>query len=308
MSSRIAPLIAQCLISMLILFALAAAPISAQGSPLALKLHQALFVEGPDNSQPSGLTLCNGTLLAVSDKHDDTVFKIRIGPDVAYMEPYLTFSAPSQGWFQRLDFEGITCDSLGNLFLISETRSQILHLTPDGARASWITPNLEPLGREKGLFKVDNAHLEGISLVAPNRFVLCAERQPRGFVEVDLSTEPAQVSAYTADSSNFTFAGHRSPDFSGLYVHKNSLYVLERNAFVVVKLVRRADRWVESTGWSYEHIVDQPAYRYADTRYGKAEGLSMDDRYVYLILDNNGIARARNPRDKRPLLLILHRP
>ncbi|MBD3288517.1 hypothetical protein GF337_06895, partial [candidate division KSB1 bacterium] len=41
-----------------------------------LKLVQAYPVEGPPNIQPSGLTIWQDTLVTVSDKHDDTIFKI----------------------------------------------------------------------------------------------------------------------------------------------------------------------------------------------------------------------------------------
>jgi hypothetical protein len=279
----------------------------ATASTIHLILHRALFVEGPDNSQPSGLALCNGSLLAVSDRHDDTVFSVRIGPEAAWLEPYVTFTAPRRGW-RRLDFEGIACDEEGRLFLVSETRCRILQLSADGRHAAWITPDLKPYGREKGLFQVDNAYLEGIACLAPRRFVLCAERQPRGFVEVDLSTAPARVSAYTAEAGLFPFAAGRSPDFSDLTLFRDTLYVLERNAFVITRLERRGERWEASAGWSYAHVVEQPEFRYADMRYGKAEGLCMDERFVYLILDNNGIPRAADPEDRRPLLLIFHRP
>ena len=58
---------------------------------------------------------------------------------------------------------------------------------------AWITPSLKPAGREKGLFQVPNANLEGIVCTGPGRFVLCAERQPRGFVEVDCAATPIRA-------------------------------------------------------------------------------------------------------------------
>jgi hypothetical protein len=55
-------------------------------------------------------------------------------------------------------------------------------------------------------------------------------------------------------------------------------------------------------------VVTAADLRYTDMRYGKAEGLCMDRRHVYIILDNNGLGRENNPEDKRPILLVLKRP
>jgi hypothetical protein len=291
----------------IILFGPAAASAGERVTPLTL--HRALAVEGPDNNQPSGLTIKDRTLYAVSDKHDDTIYKLVLAAETAKMVPHLRFNLPSPPRETvKCDLEGIACDREGNFYLVSESLFRILRVSTDGRQTAWVTPDLSPWGRAAGLFQKGNANLEGIAVLAPGKFVLCAERQPRGFVEVDTTTHPPDIRAYRSDATVFEFRPGRSPDFSGLYWDEGTLYVLERNAFLVCELVRKGQGFAEGRGWSYGHVVTRPALRFADMRYGKAEGLCMDRRYVYVILDNNGIARQAEPGDARPLLLLLNRP
>ena len=283
-----------------------------QAAPVTeLILDRAFFIDGPENSQPSGLTIKEGTLFTVSDKHDSTIFKLRLSADKAVMEPYLTFTAPrinEHSYTARHDFEGLTCDSQGNFYLVSESRFRILRVSADGTDASWVTPNLKSNGIASGLFKKANAYFEGITLIRPGLFLLCAERQPRGFMTVDISNSVPRVDAWQSNQTLFEFKKGIHPDFSGLWADNKRLFVLERNAYLVCRMAERSGRWEEQEGWSYRHIVTRPEYRYADTKYGKAEGLCMDKKSVHIILDNNNGSRESAPDDSRPLLLICPRP
>ena len=60
--------------------------------------------------------------------------------------------------------------------------------------------------------------------------------------------------------------------------------------------------------WSFGHVTNADEYRYEDMTFGKAEGLTMDEDNVYVILDNNGLARVGDPTDHRPLLFVFARP
>ena len=276
-----------------------------------LKLHQALYVEGPENNQPSGLTQWNGSLFTVSDKHDDTIFQLRLEQDRAAMVPFLSLDIPKpteMSYTRDCDFEGITSNGTGTFFIVSEAFFRILSVDSQDHSASWITPSLKSKGKAAGLFRKNNAYFEGIAFTGPGTFILCAERQPRGLVEVDTRFSPPAVTAYSSDSTRFHFKEGRSPDFSGLHWEQDRLYVLERNAYVVSRFSRNGERFVEGPGWSYRHIVMRPEYQYSDMKYGKAEGLCMDQQFIYIILDNNDIPRAADRTDRRPLLLILKRP
>jgi hypothetical protein len=275
------------------------------GAPL--KLFRVLPVEGPENCQPSGLTIRSDTLFTVSDKHDSAIYRVELSDTAAVLIPYLTFQIPdtaSKTWF---DFEGITHDDSGNFYIVSESRFRILRVSAS-REIAWITPNLKPYGENKELFQVFNAYLEGITWLGDNRFILAAEREPRGLLEVEFGNPNVSVSAYKFDEVKFPFGKGRSPDFADLFWYKDTLYALERNAFVVSQLTKENGLYRQEQGWSYGHIEHDENWLYRDTTYGLAEGLCMDDKFIYIVLDNNGDARRNNPRDTRPQLFVLQRP
>ncbi|MCF8039119.1 MAG: esterase-like activity of phytase family protein, partial [Desulfohalobiaceae bacterium] len=242
-----------------------------------------------------------------SDKHDSVIFEIRLEEEAAVFTPAVVFpDAPALSG-GRLDLEGITSDEEGAFYLASEARCRVLRVGPAGDNAAWITPSLKEFGRARGLFRVRNAYLEGIASGGEDRFVLCAERQPRGFIELTLG-EALSVKAYQRDKSKFHFPKGRSPDFSGLFRDAGGLYVLQRGAYLVCRMIQGETGYEEGSAWSYESIVTSPELRYANMRFGRAEGLCMEDDLVYVILDNNGQAREASPNDRRPILLIMKRP
>lgn len=275
---------------------------------LPLELVKWLPVEGPANIQPSGLTIRGNSLFTVSDKHDSTIFEIRIEEEAAVLTAAVVFPDAPALTSGRLDLEGITSDEEGAFYLASEKRCRVLRVGPAGDDVVWITPSLKEYGRARGLFQVRNAYLEGIASGGEDRFVLCAERQPRGFIELNYRGKALSVKAYLRAESTFHFPKGRSPDFSGLFRDSGGLYVLERGAYLICRLRQGETGYEEGSAWSYESIVTSPELRYANMCFGRAEGLCMDNDLIYVILDNNGDARETSPGDRRPILLIMKRP
>jgi len=276
---------------------------------IPLKLVRCLPVDGPENSQPSGLAIWNNTLVTISDKHDSTIFRIDITGDTATLRPLISFTIPDTMLTKKkLDFEGITCDGSGTFYLASEKYYRVLRVGAQGKDISWASPCLEAVGKKAGLFQVRNANLEGIALVESGKFVLCAERQPRGLILVDMNQVPPKIDASTCDQTRFIFPEKTSPDFSDVCFFKKTLYALQRNAYLISPMILIDGEWEEGTGWTYQAIVTNDKWRYADMRYGHAEGLCMNHRFIYVILDNNGDCRTSDPKDNRPLLLILENP
>jgi len=274
----------------------------------SLQLKAAYFVDSPENAQLSGLTVYAGDLFTVSDKHDQWIYRIRISGETARLEKHCPTGISVFQVFRGYDFEGIAHDAKGNFYLASEAERRILRVPKGGQNPDWIISDLKLRGQAAGLFQVSNAYLEGIAYIPRRYFLLCAERQPRGFLEINASKHPVQVRAYQSEQSNHHFAEGTSPDFSGLCRYQGNFYVLERNAYSVSRLHKVDSRFNPGEGWSYQHIETSPKYRYADMRYGKAEGLCIDADHVYIVLDNNNVGRAEDPGDKRPLLFIFLRP
>lgn len=268
-----------------------------------LEVVQIVPVEGPENAQPSGLARCGDTLFTISDKHDDTIFRIELRDEKAVLVPHIQFQVEPLPDLAELDLEGIACDEAGNFYLASETAFRILKVQPDGS-TKWISPDLKPFGQEKGLFQQRNANIEGIAYAGEQRFYLTAEREPRGLLDVDLSGETPFVTAFACDQTYLELPQERNPDYTGLYVWREQLYGLVRNAEAVCRIEVDPDGPCDGECRSYHHVVSRDSLRFTDMRFGHAEGLCLDDSGVYLILDNNNDARVMNPADRRSLLLV----
>ncbi len=291
----------------LLLVVLMALPLWAQ--PTELQLVAALPVQGLDNAQPSGLCWVDGSLYAVSDRHDHAICRIELRDDHARLEPYITFNAPWSGaWVRGLDFEGLTYRN-GSFFLVSEATYRVLRVHETGGNLAWVTPSVEEAGTKVGLFNEKKARLEGLALLGGGRVLLAAERAPRGLIDVVLDAEgEAVISAQVCATSILDFAPPREPDFADLYFDGEDLYALTRNADAIVRITLDEDGLEELDVWTFGHVTNAPEFHYEDMTFGKAEGLTMDDEHVYVILDNNGQSRAHDPTDTRPLLFVFNRP
>ena len=274
---------------------------AAQENPVLLEAISVLPVEGPESNQPSGLFIHNDTLYTVSDKHDDTIFRIELREDAAVFVPHIRFEAPKPFGVFRLDLEGITRDDDGTFYLASEGAFAILKVDADGKQASWVTTSLRKVGASAGLFQTRGGYLEGITLMSRDRFLVTAEREPSGLIEVDMAPVQRIVE----------IANHGSKDsYTGLHREVENVYILQRSTATIRKTIRYLDVDSPSTIWSFAHIVNDPEYLYQHEQFGAktAEGLAMDRDRVYVILDNNNDARRMYPTDHRPLLLIMKRP
>ena len=267
-------------------------------------------VAGPGNFQPSGLAVVDGVLFTVSDKHDDGVYRLDPGATqwtARLAVPLRGVTAPG-----KLDLEGVVPDGAGGFFLVSEEQGRVLHI-PKAGTAQWLTDDLRtaPAVKTAELLRTHNAGFEGLALLAPGHFLLAAERQPRGLVEVNLAETPAHIAAGKMPRSPFTEKGVRKADFADLAVWHGRVFALVRNLSLVCELVREPTSpagWREGVAVSYAQTETDPRYRYTDTKYGLAEGLALDDAHLYVIYDNNGDALAADPSDRRARLFIFANP
>ncbi|MCW8885427.1 MAG: esterase-like activity of phytase family protein [Motiliproteus sp.] len=287
--------------------------------PQQLKLIRALEVYSASEIgalQPSGLAYCDGRLLMVSDRHNQTVFTFRLEQDRAIAEPWIQLGdIPSpeldsypfgQRWLtkisRRYDWEGVSCDAEGRLYLVSEALAQVLVRESDG-RLHWLGAEAYHRGRELGLFEHTNAFAEGLA-VSGDGMVMVAERQPRGlvFLHRQAGNWNVQQVRYLSGFPSLV----RPDDFSGVLLEERGVYTLERNHFKVCR--RSLMEFTEEQCWGYRSVEESPALRYEDRRYGKAEGLARNGSRLYLVLDNNEDARAVDSGNRRPLLFVFQQP
>ncbi|MFB3906167.1 MAG: esterase-like activity of phytase family protein [Acidobacteriota bacterium] len=274
--------------------------------PIELELVCALPVEGA--REPSGMTIRDNRLFVVSDNDDQTIYELKTGETVAVLRPHVRFTAPASEGVGKLDFEGISHDKKGDFYLVSESTSRVLHVSPDGRKAEWVTPDMYEVGWKKGLFQINNGGLEGIACISPRQFFLCAERQARGILKVTLRGRRTETQVWNCDERDWDSPYGRPPDFSDLYLEKDRLFALMRSDEGVAEMRQDGERFRAKQFWSFGRTLRDPAYSYRDATYGKAEGLCMDRKRVYLILDNNTDTRSNNDQDARPLFFIFKRP
>jgi len=250
--------------------------------------------------EPSGLTEWDGEFYTISDKHN-VIYRLEFDQKKIDLNPIIKINHSDN---TILDFEGITHDD-DNFYLVSERLFKILKVSRDGKEQEWI-PNDESLkisGKNAGLFKLNNANLEGICLLDNQSFLLAAERQPRGFIEYN---SDRKINAYQVNAPIFEYEQDRSPDFTGLSCD-DKIYVLDRNAYMVAELNNVDGQYIESKGYSYENTVKQPQYQYQNMQFGLAEGLVVKGNKIFIILDNNKNPRKLYPKNNNSLFLELEK-
>ena len=254
-----------------------------------LSLVKSYEVKTNGQFEPSGLTLWDGDFYTVSDKHD-AIYQLTFNDKYIDLKPIIKIRNDRN---TKLDFEGISHDD-NYFYLISEMYFQILRVSKDGKQQKWLpkNTNFKKLGQKVGLFNTTNAYFESICLLKNTTFLMAAERNPRGFVEVDLDKDNKLTNskAYQLNETIFLIDESRSTDFTGLSCDNNDVYVLERNSYTIAKLKKRKGKYQEKKGWNYQSIIMQDDFLYQDMRYGQAEGLVVKGKKFYIILDNN-----RNP-------------
>lgn len=282
-------------------------------------------VDGMRGGNLSGLALCGKDLWTVSDRDDDQIYRldtrdtvwqaetVRIGvPPVP--DSGLPWGLRSRTWvasFVRggdLDFEGITCDSAGNRYLVSEAHAAVLQVPPVGP-TSWlkISPLLVREARASGLLLHFNSLFEGLAInPAGDTLWLAAERERRGLLlikrqqtvwDCDGGCVLLSEAGLEMQPPQFPNARAASRDFADLSWFNGKLFTLERNAFEICR--RDAVTAKVERCWSFAEDALQPQRLYKDP-YGLTEALVVDAEGAWIGIDNNN--RARADGESRPMV------
>lgn len=278
--------------------------------PVVLSDYQVFPINGVNQIEPSGLTLKAGKLYAVGDKHR-AIYRLDIKDDEAWLHKEMTLDSERDLGVSVLDLEGITTVN-GDFVVVSEAHHRLI-LIQDG-HLQWLPEHGNALYQsafDDGLLQLHNAGMEGVAYLGDQQFLVAAERQPRGVITVRFDQPLKKIKSQKNQLMNNSrqYLHGRHPDLTGLFVYQDRIYGLQRNAYVVHELIKtRPGFYTEGQAWSYEHIVRDPKYAYSDMQFGHAEGLAVDSQHFYLVLDNNRTPNAKNPHDKRPLLIVAKRP
>ena len=292
-----------------------ALPSSVAPAAPELELLRALPLQTIDDFQPSGLSLFQGRLLTVSDRHDSDVFELLLGSDRVTLRSFAHFPPPGDEP-PPLDFEGLSADA-GALLLVSERHFRVLRVqleapeqgrAPGAAKARWLTESLETRGHEAGLFQKQNANFEGLVRLSSGALLLAAEREPRGLMQLDRDLSATSGGTWAMPNTAYAVPAERVADFCDLAVAGDRIYALVRNAHLIVELQQTPHGFREGAAWSYAAAENAPEFAYADPRFGLAEGLAIGEREIFVVLDNNAQARRAFADDRRPLLFVFKRP
>lgn len=298
---------------------------NAESIPLEeLKLSREYPVEGMVSGNLSGLAWCGEALWTVSDRDDDRVYRLSVEDTqlLAEAETFVAPPAPESGlpWGLRmrnwaaglvrgghLDFEGMSCDSQGNRYLVSETRAAVLQIPPAG-QAQWLSlpKTLVRQARASGMLLHFNQGFEGIAIdPAGERLWLAAEKNRRGLTVLHRQRSTWRctggcvlISESGMEASPEALGGHaETRDFSALAYYNEKLFTLERQAHRICR--RTLSNGEVERCWSFAGEALTEPRRYP-VNYGMAEALWVDKDGAWIGVDNGSETRADG--EQRPIV------
>lgn len=277
-------------------------------------------VDGMRGGNLSGLANCGGVLWTVSDRDDNQIYRLDTQARVWKAEAVLinvppvpedsgrTLAMKTQSFFRTLagngalDFEGIACDPAQSLYILSETYSAILGVTPSRPPA-WlrITPTMATAAREAGLLAHANALFEGV-VISGREIWLAAERQKRGLVKIKQTLSTIDKSWYclyvcvvmteeglAPQPPQFPGSRWVDKDFSDIALFDNKLFLLDRNAFKICRHETVTGK--QERCWSFAADALVPSRLYT-SQHGLTEALLVDAQGAWIGVDNNFATRA----------------
>ncbi|WP_434673400.1 esterase-like activity of phytase family protein [Pseudomonas sp. R1-15] len=291
-----------------------------------LKLLSEHVVDGMRGGNLSGLALCGNEMWTVSDRDDDRIYRLQpsdtrawqaeaVGIEVpAVPENDLPWGLQSRTWaasFVRggeLDYEGISCDSAGQRYVVSESHAAVLRISQAG-EASWlkISPTMLRQARGSGMLLHFNALFEGVAVnPAGDQLWLAAERERRGLVllkrqqtvwDCDGNCVLLSEAGQEMQPAQFPKAKAVSRDFADLSLFNGKMFTLERNAYQICRRDPQTAK-VERC-WSFAGEALQENRRYPQP-FGLVEALIVDADGAWIGVDNNDGARADG--EQRPVI------
>lgn len=251
----------------------------------------------------------DGALLTVNDRGAEVY---RIAPrannepeaDLVFCPEYFTqarlakYASEKKG---RYDAEGLAMDESGRLYLCEESNRWVLRCDPKDGSVERLPIDWAPV--DKYFSKTDsNASFEGVAAGA-GRIYVANERQVGRIIVVDAGT------CKVVDHFSAKPIGVTAPDihYTDLCWFRGALYALLRESRVVLKIDPATHRTLAQ--YDYSGIEGDPAHAYKSIYpTGNMEGLAVDDESIWLVTDNNGQGRVREPKDIRPTLFRCPRP
>lgn len=269
-------------------------------------------IKNSESMDLSGLAICQGRILTVSDKDSSVIYQIEKQAGTYALIKYrdlnlpktksVGFQFPNNLYYllyqlfdkTNYDLEGIACDSQA-IYLASERHAKIgIVSLQEERQEKWTSLDIKNI-QEAGLLKKYNAFIEGITIDS-KYYYLGVEREPRGVVKIDRNTGHTITKKYEDNLST-----NRPADISGMAMWKDELYFLSRNEESICKVDKDALTIIDC--YSYESHIQN--IKYDSDEFGVVEGMAITDKYVYLVIDNNGMS-IKDQNDTRSRLIVLN--
>lgn len=253
----------------------------------------------------SALAWKEGQLLTVNDRGPE-LYQIVLGEENEatlrktkfFSSTQVTEASPRRN--RRHDGEGIALDPAGNLYLSEESQRVIYRSSPSGGKVEALP--IDWSAARKYFLGGMNASFEGVAIGGGKIYVANERETPRILV-VDLASLKLEGDFFV-DSLGFALGG---PHYSDLAFSGGSLFVLDRNHRCILEVDPETRKVTAEYSYASMEIAEEHAYM---TQFptGTMEGLAVDDRYFWLITDNNGLGRYQAKTDTRPTLFRCARP
>ena len=288
-------------------------PDQVEDNPLTVRPSHVREIHPPAGTQgefePSGLVVLENRLLVVTDEEEfpDIYLLKPLDKDTVEAETFRT--VPAISGLGGHDFEGITfCKD--RFFIVEEETSTVIEVDKEG-RAKAHPLDFVSIHKEKNIavpFGTKGAGLEGIACDEVTGVLYVAqERMFRMIYALDLISfrvfDFVDVPAgwltprYVAGLPVF-------PDYADLYFEDGFLYALQRNDRIVLKIDPKEKQLVSRLELQFK---ESDYYDYKEP-FGMAEGLYLSKDRIYIVLDNNGVARTGDTQSISSLLLEFDRP
>lgn len=286
-------------------------PTSTEWPTYRLAAEQVTRLELPGGKQfdASGLLLLpSGALLTLANNLGPRLYRIEISPSAtnAALAPTEWFTAEQVSTAlglkpRSLDAEGIARDAQDRLYVCEESRRWILRFDPKSGLLERLPIDL---GSVNGLFnKLDlNASFEGIA-IGRGKLYVANERTAPVIIEVDLKHLKVSGHFEVYPHARSFFGTH----YSDLCWFGGRLWVLCRQHRVVLEVNPHTHQVLAE--FDYRALEDQLGYKTGlPISVGLMEGLAVDQDFIWLLTDNNGMGRAGAANDIRPTLVRCRRP
>lgn len=255
----------------------------------------------------SALLFFQGEILTVNDKGSE-VYKIIRGTNHQARFQILenVFTSAQLAGFSRekknhYDSEGLAQDEQGRLYFCEEMNRWILRYDFTTRKVERLPIDWAPV--EKYFDKNDvNASFEGIA-IGDGLLYVANERQVGRIIVVNLENNRV-VDHFTVQPSH---TNARDVHFSDLSFFKGHLYALLRESRLVLKIEPKSHLVLAEYKFADMELQPEFAYLFFIPT-STMEGLAVDDDFIWLVTDNNGYGRLKNPQDKRPTLFQCPRP